>query len=179
MKHQPYLLIFHGILAVGGLISGIMAWLFLPDMLASELRNYTTSLIDSIALSYTWKDAFLPIFHANVMDMLRVFLCGICLLGVPILIVFLFLKCFAIGFTACVLLQSSILLFITRILFIPVLSIAVIKGCKFSLSLFQNNLQSPMRQLLHYTVLFAGLLVCVLLVSIVDGLANYYYLGHR
>jgi len=175
MKHQPYLVIFCTILSIGGLLSGVFAWLFLPDMLSDELRRYVLSSFQTMT-AITIKESVLQIIRVNMMDLLRVYLCGVCLLGVPILIIFLFLKCFSIGLSSCLLIQSSVLLFICRLLFVPILWIAVMKAYRFSLSLLTGSIQSPIRQLLQYTAFFAALLLGMIAVSTIDGLAVFYYL---
>ena len=176
MKHQPYFMIFSAVLSIGGLISGIMAWLFLPDTAAAQLHSYTAGQLQTIADSYTWQEILQTIVTGNVMDMLRVYLCGVCLVGIPIMVLFLFLKCFAVGFSVCILAQSSIVLLLSRLLYLPALVFAVMIAYRFSLSLVQNTVQSPVRQLLQYTLMFLGILLCTLLVSGIDSLANIYYL---
>jgi len=100
----------------------------------------------------------------------------VCLVGIPIMILFLFLKCFAVGFSVCILAHSSMVLLLSRLLYLPALVFAVMIAYRFSLSLVQNTVQSPVRQLLQYTLMFLGILLCTLLVSGIDSLANIYYL---
>jgi len=176
MKHQPYLLIFYSILTAGGILSGIAAWLFLPDMLSDALRSYTAGQLQNMA-DYTLQDTIVQVCRANLLDLLRVYLCGLCLVGVPLLILFLFLKCFAVGFSFILLLQSSIPMVLSRLIFIPVLLLAVLKGYRFSLALLSGTQQNAARQWLTYTLYFAALLLCMVLVSAVDGLACYVYLS--
>ena len=76
MKHQPYLVIFCTILSVGGLLSGVFAWLFLPDILSDELRRYVLSSFQTMT-AITIKESVLQIIRVNVMDLLRVYLCGV------------------------------------------------------------------------------------------------------
>ena len=99
MKRQPYLIIVYAILTIGAFLFGIMAWLFLPDMLVDQLRSFINEQMQTASLSSTWKDTVLQILQVNTMDLLRVYLCGLCILGAPLLIVFLFMKCFSIGFS--------------------------------------------------------------------------------
>lgn len=168
----------YGILIGGGFLFGLIAWLLLPDFTVEQLGAYMTGQLQIFAESINLKDSIAIIAKANVIDLLRIYLCGICLVGLPILILFLFLKCFSIGFTACALLQHSFLLFCSRILYIPILFFSVSIACRFSLRMIQNQIEHPLRQLLQYTILFVGLLFCVLLISVLDGCSNYYYLQH-
>ena len=175
MKHQPYLHIIIAILTVGGLLSGILTWLFLPDMLTAELRSYVTTQMYTIGTAISLTESIKAVFCANAIDLMRIYLFGICLAGFPILILFLFLKCFSIGFSFCLLLQPSIVLCLTRLLYVPVLCVAVLTGCRFALQLIQNQIDSPIRRLLQYSVVFAAILIAVLIVSSLDGLSSYYY----
>ena len=175
MKHQPYLHLIIVILSLGGLISGIFAWIFLPDILIAELRSYAAEQIQNIASSLELPQCIKTIFSANALDLLHIYLYGMCLIGLPMLFFFLFIKCFSIGFSCCILLRQSIILCFTRILYVPVLCAAVVLGCRLTLQMIQKQIDSPIRQFMQYTFLFAGLLLCVLLVSSLDGLSSYYY----
>lgn len=176
MNRQPYLIIFYAILTLGAFLFGIMAWLFLPDMLADQLRSYVSGELSAFARAYTWKDCVMQIIRSNLLDLLRVYLCGLCLFGAPILIVFLFMKCFSIGFSACVLLQSSLILLLSRIIFLPVLIVSVSLGCRFAFSLIKNNMQNLLHHILRYSLLFLAIVLLVIMVSVLDGTINYYYL---
>ena len=96
MKHQPYLHLIIVILSLGGLISGIFAWIFLPDILIAELRSYAAEQIQSIASSLELSQCIKTIFSANALDLLHIYLYGMCLIGLPMLFFFLFIKCFSI-----------------------------------------------------------------------------------
>ena len=93
MKHQPYLHLIIVILSLGGLISGIFAWIFLPDILIAELRSYAAEQIQSIASSLELPQCIKTIFSANALDLLHIYLYGMCLIGLPMLFFFLFI-CF-------------------------------------------------------------------------------------
>ena len=175
MKHQPYLHIIIGTVSLGGLLSGIFAWIFLPDVLITELRNYAAGQVQSIASTLELSQCVQTVFSANALDLLRIYLYGMCLIGIPIIFIFLFIKCFSIGFSCCLLLQQSMILCFTRVLYIPVLCAAVVIGCRFALQLIQKQIDSPIRQLIQYTFIFIGLLLCVMLVSGLDALSSYYY----
>lgn len=168
--------IIYGILVGGGFLFGVIAWLFLPDFIVEQLRQYTMEQLQLLSESVGITDGIVAVFRTNIIDLMRVYLCGICLLGLPILILFLFLKCFSIGFVSCMLLQHSFFLFLTRILYIPVLLFAVALSCRFSLRMVQNQMDHPVRQLLQYTLLFVGIALCVLLISVLDGCSSYFYL---
>lgn len=84
-----------------------------------------------------------PIFQSNFMDFVRIYLAGICLLGLPLLVLFLFLKGFSLGFSACFLVTHSPLLLLSRLLYFPVLLAAIAYSCRFSFILLQNRVSSP------------------------------------
>lgn len=176
MKHQPYYVIVYGTLVIGGMVSGILAWLFLPDMLSDSLRSHFAQYFTQLAETATMQEVIWHIFRINFMDLLRIYLCGICLVGIPILVVFLFLKCFSIGFASFILLQSSVWAFCTRVLFIPILLLAALMSHTASKKLLLGKQQNQIHQLVRYTVLYLAVLLFTLLTSILDGIANYYCL---
>ncbi len=176
MMSSSYAKLFYMILIAGGLLFGIIAWLVLPDMAAEQLRQYVTGQLQGSSETALLRDIIGQVMQANAMDLLRIYLCGICLIGAPLLILFLFLKCFSVGFVGFLLLQHSPLLLLSRLLYLPVLFFAVSVGCRFALELLQNSMDSPIRQLLQYTLLFMVLLFAMTLVSAVDGMSSYYYL---
>ena len=164
------------IVTLGGVLFGIAAWLLLPDMLREQLKQYVLLQMQASAETLTPKSAIAQIFQANCIDLLRIYFCGICLLGIPVLILLLFLKCFSIGFVFCILLQHSVLLLFSRLLYIPVVLYAASIAFAFTLELIRNHLHSPIRQLLQYTALFAIIGIAFAVVSVLDGLSSYYYL---
>lgn len=175
MKLQPYLLIICTILAIGGICSGIIAWIVLPDVLNSQLQTYVTEQIQTNSVSLTLRDSITTVLQANSMDIIRVYLFGICLAGIPLLIIFLLIKCFSIGFVICVLLQHSFFLAVTRVLYIPIFIIAAQIAVTFAFKLISNQMDRPIRQLLKYTCIFFFVMLGVFAVSILDGLNCYYY----
>ena len=172
------LLVYLGILAGGGLLFGFFAYVALPDEQVLALQQYLSTQMQTLSTTMPQSEAASRIFRANAMDLLRVYLAGICLLGLPILLILLFIKAFTLGFSACFLLQYSPLLLFTRFLQLPVLLLAAAFGCRFAFLMIQNRLDSPARHLLQYTVLFGLLLVGTFLFSYVDGLSSSQYLYH-
>lgn len=170
------IILLHGVLLLGGLVFGAAAYFCLPEGQAPQLEQYLLSQMQSMAVTTTLTEAAIRVFRANVLDLVRLYLAGICLLGVPLVALFIFLKGFTLGFTACFLLGASPLLLVTRLLFVPLLLAAAALGCRFSWMLVQNRVSSPLRQLAQYTVGFVFLLLLALLCSAADGFANYSYL---
>jgi stage II sporulation protein M len=158
------------------LLFGIAAYFYLPDAEMTQLQQYLLNQLQTLAEATALAEAVRCIFRANLLDLLRIYLAGICLLGIPLLLLFLFLKGFTFGFSACFLLAHSPLLLLTRLLYVPWLVLAAAFGCRFSLLLVQNRVNSPTRQLLQYTITFGLLLALVFLVSMLDGLGVCYYL---
>lgn len=170
------IVLLHGVLLLGGLVFGAAAYFCLPEGQAQQLQQYLLSQMQSLAATTTLTEAAVRVFRANVLDLARLYLAGICLLGVPLIALFLFLKGFTFGFTACFLLGQWPLLLVTRLLAVPLLLAAAALGCRFSWMLVQNRVSSPLRQLAQYTMGFVVLLLLALLFSAVDGFSNYSYL---
>lgn len=170
------MLIFQSILLCSGIVFGIIAYVALPDEQVLALQQYLTAQVQNLTATVTLPETAGRIFRANAMDMVRVYLAGICLLGLPILFLFLFLKGFTFGFVSCFLLRHSPLLIITRFLYLPVFVLAVGFAVRFGFLLIQNRLTSPARQLLEYTITFGLILILALLFSYVDGLGCCHYL---
>ncbi len=170
------LLIFQTILMLSGIIFGLIAYIALSDEQVLTLQQYLATQMQNLTSIVSVSEAVGRIFRANVLDMVRIYLAGICLLGLPILVLFLFLKGFTFGFVSVFLAQHSVLLLLTRFLYLPVFIIAAAIGIRFSYLMLQNRLNSPAKQLLEYTITFAVLLLMVLLCSYADGLSCSHYL---
>lgn len=103
------------------------AW---PEEQILQLQRYLTSQMQTLAGAAGLSEAAGPIFQSNFMDFVRVYLAGICLLGLPLLVLFLFLKGFSLGFSACFLVTHSPLLLLSRLLYFPVLLAAIAYSCR-------------------------------------------------
>lgn len=178
MNRRPYLLIICSIIVIGGLLSGMIAWFLLPEVAAQQLCDYVAAQMHNISSDLTVTDSIKTIIQSNLLDLLRIYLCGICLAGIPLLIIFVFLKMFSIGFICSILLQHSFVMLFTRMLYMPALIIATVFGCQFALKMLQNQLNHPVKQLVIYTSTFLGITCYILFVSILDGLSCYYNFIH-
>ena len=168
------------VVMAGGLLFGILAWLFLPDTSTILLRQYIDEQLISFDQKTTIKESIGLIAQTNATDLVRIFLCGMCVIGVPLVLCFIFIKCFSIGFVTFALIQHSILLFVSRMLYLPILFISMLFACRFGIQLVQGRFNNPLGQLLQYTIIFVGISFLMLFVSTLDGLSNYYYLvGQR
>ena len=170
------MILFHSILVLGGMVSGVIAFFCLPEEQVLALQQYLLVQMQELTGTATLAEAAGRILRANGMDLIRLYLSGACLAGLPLLLLMMFLKGFSFGFTACFLLGHSILLLFTRLLYFPLLIGAAALGCRFNLLMLQNRLSSPLRQLLQYTIAFGGLLLLALLCSYIDGLSCCHYL---
>lgn len=170
------LLVLESLLVVCGLLFGVAAYVCLPEEQVAQLQQYLMVQMQDLSTTATLSEATGRIFRTNFMDFVRIYLAGLCLLGLPLLILFLFLKGFTFGFVAGFLASHSPLLIISRLLYYPVLIAAAAYGIRFSLLLMQNRLSSPVRQLVQYTVTFGLLLILVLIFSYVDGFSSCHYL---
>ncbi len=163
------IMILESVLLLSGVMFGVLAFFCLPEEQILQLQRYLTSQMQTLAGAASLSEAAGPIFQSNFMDFVRIYLAGICLLGLPLLVLFLFLKGFSLGFSACFLVTHSPLLLLSRLLYFPVLLAAIAYSCRFSFILLQNRVSSPARQLLQYTVTFGLLLILVLICSYIDG----------
>ncbi len=163
------LLAFEGFLLLSGMVCGIIGYVALPDELVLRLGEFLNGQMQNLAVACSVSEAAGRIVRANVLDVLRIYLAGICLLGVPVIIGLLFLTGFTFGFTGCFLAFHSVLLIAARMLYLPLLSVAAGIAIRFSWMMLQNRMQSPLRQLAEYTLVFVLLLLLVLAVSYIDG----------
>ncbi len=170
------LLLFQSALVLSGMVFGLIAYAAISDEQLFSLQQYLTTQIQNLVGIGSVGEATGRIFRSNLLDMIRLYLAGSCLLGLPLLILFLFLKGFTFGFVSCFLFQHSVLLLLSRFLYLPLFVLATAIGIRFSYLILQNRLSSPARQLLEYTVTFGVLLVLTLLCSYVDGLSCHYFL---
>lgn len=169
-------ILLHSFLLLSGFLFGLAAYFCLPEEQILALQQYLIVQLQDFSTTATLAETAGRVFRANAMDFVRIYLAGICLLGVPLILLFLFLKGFTFGFVACFLLAHSPLLLLSRLLYFPSLIAAAVLGVRFSRMLAQNQASSPLRQLLQYTVGFVFLLILVLLLSCMDGLSSYHYL---
>lgn len=168
-------LLLHGLLAVSGFCFGLIAYVCLDAAQVQTLWEYLAAQLDNLSAAAS-PELLRRVFCANLEDLARVYLAGLCLIGLPVLALFLFLKGFTLGFTACFLLRGSVFLLLSRLPFFPLLILAAATGSRFSLLLLQNRLDSPLRQLLQYTVAFAALLALAFLCSWLDAASCQHYL---
>lgn len=170
------LLILESLLVICGLLFGLAAYFCLPEEEIAQLQQYLLVQMQDLSGTVTLSEAAGRIFRANFMDFVRIYLAGLCLLGLPLLILFLFLKGFTFGFVAGFLIGHSPLLIFSRLLYYPLFMAAAAYGIRFSFLLMQNRMSSPVRQLVQYTVTFGLLLILVLIFSYVDGFSSCHYL---
>lgn len=170
------IILLHSFLLFSGFLFGLMAYFCLPEEQILTLQQYMLAQMQDLSATATLAETASRVFRSNAMDLVRVYLAGLCLLGIPLILLFLFLKGFTFGFVACFLLAHSPLLLLSRLFYFPPLIAAAVLGFRFSLMLVQNRASSPLRQLLQYTIGFVFLLLCLLLFSFIDGFSSYHYL---
>lgn len=171
------LFVFEGFLLISGVVFGIIGYFTIPDELIATLGEFLNGQMQNLAGVCSISEAALRIGRANVLELLRVYLTGICLLGVPILILLLFIKGFTFGFAGCFLVSHSFLLIITRFLCLPLFAAAAAIAIRFSWMMLQNRMQRPPGQLIEYTLAFLAMLVLVLAASLIDGFCCARYLA--
>lgn len=166
------LLTLNAILMICGAAFGIIAYFCLSPEQTSLLQQYLGQSLSGAAASMKIEQAVQAIFQANGLDLLRLYFLGICLLGLPLIFLFLFVKGFTLGFLCCFLFEKSLLLVLIRGIYFPVLAFAATYSCRFSSILLTNQISNPLRQLTQYTIVFLVLLVLFLLLSYCDALIS-------
>lgn len=171
------ILAFELFLVISGIVCGIIGYAALPDELVLRLCDFLTGQMQNLRAVCSAEEAVGRIVRANSVELLRVYLAGLCILGVPILILLLYVKGFTFGFAGCFLLSHSVLLLVSRLLYVMVFTAAVAMAIRFSWILLQNRMQSLFRQLLQYSAVFLVLFLLILAASYVDGLCCARYLA--
>lgn len=166
-----------GFLLISGMVCGIIGYAALPDELVLRLCDFLTGQMQNLRAVCSAEEAVGRIVRANSVELLRVYLAGLCIVGVPILILLLYVKGFTFGFAGCFLLSHSVLLLVSRLLYVMVFTAAVAMAIRFSWILLQNRMQSLFRQLLQYSAVFLVLFLLILAASYVDGLCCARYLA--
>lgn len=167
---------FEGFLLLSGMVCGIIGYVVLPDELVLSLGEFLNGQMQNLRDVCSVQEAASRIVHANVLELLRVYLAGACLLGLPILVLLLFLKGFTFGFTGCFLLSHSFLLIIGRFFYLPVFAASAALAVRFSWMLLKSRTANTPRQLFEYSFVFVLLLLLALLVSYADGFCCARYL---
>lgn len=171
------LFMMQGFLLISGMVCGIIGYAALPDELMLKLGDFLTGQMQNLRAVCSAEEAVGRIVRANSVELLRVYLAGLCILGVPILILLLYVKGFTFGFAGCFLLSHSVLLLVSRLLYVMVFAAATALAVRFSWILLQNRMQSLFRQLLEYSAVFLLLFLLILAASYVDGLCCARYLA--
>ena len=171
------ILAFELFLVISGMVCGIIGYAALPDELVLRLCDFLTGQMQNLRAVCSAEEAVGRIVRANSVELLRVYLAGLCIVGVPILILLLYVKGFTFGFAGCFLLSHSVLLLVSRLLYVMVFTAAVAMAIRFSWILLQNRMQSLFRQLLQYSAVFLVLFLLILAASYVDGLCCARYLA--
>ena len=171
------LFMMQGFLLISGMVCGIIGYAALPDELVLKLGDFLTGQMQNLRAVCSAEEAVGRIVRVNSVELLRVYLAGLCILGVPILILLLYVKGFTFGFAGCFLLSHSVLLLVSRLLYVMVFTAAVAMAIRFSWILLQNRMQSLLRQLLEYSAVFLLLFLLILAASYVDGLCCARYLA--
>lgn len=176
-----YLLTFSVFIA--GLVFGILACSFLQTDKLSMLNQYFMEQLNLIALSKGQGIASKIAIEANIMDIGTLSFLGLCLIGIPFIILFIFVKGFSIGFVSCFLIMTSgwqsmqsvfISIFIPKLLYIPVLLLAAYYGIKFSYTMAVTVWPGLLRALLKYLAVMAIIIVVVTILGYLEGVLSIY-----
>lgn len=163
------MVIYNGLVMISGVFFGVIAYFCLPAAQLALIQDFFGQSIQEIASTLRRGAAIYSIFQTNLMDILRLYFFGLCLVGLPLLFVFIFAKGFSLGFFCCFLSGQSLLLTGVQLCYLPVYIFAGSWATYFALLLLRNRMENPVGQAVQYTILFILLTLLLLALSCLDG----------
>ena len=82
------IILLHSFLLFSGFLFGLAAYFCLPEEQNLALQQYLTVQMQDLSATATLVETAGRVFRSNTMDFVRVYLAGICLLGVPLILLF-------------------------------------------------------------------------------------------
>ncbi|NLW06403.1 MAG: stage II sporulation protein M, partial [Clostridia bacterium] len=164
-----------------GIIAGTVSVHFLEPEQNARLASYLDSILaqfDSTAASID--QAFYQVFSSAFKEIGLIWFLGLTVLGMPLIITFIFLKGFILGFTVGLLVLekafsgiafSLLAILPPNLIHIPVIIIAAVLGLAFSLNLLRGQRYGGG---LTGLISYSGLMVLVMLVIMAGGLIEIY-----
>lgn len=168
--------LYNALLIGCGIVFGVLAYFCLPDSQALAVQNFWFQSIQNIAGQMLKDTVILQIFQQKFAELLRIYFFGLCLLGVPLLFIVVFIQGFSLGFLFCFLGGQSVLLAILQMCYIPIYLSGTTLAVSFAQILQRNQMDNPWRQIIKYTFYFIFLMVATFLLSCLDGLISIYIL---
>lgn len=146
-KRNKKLLLFFLGLALIGVLSGSLFFLFMNDIDQSLVKDYIESFINTINEDkLIYFDTFKNTFLSNLLYSFFIFVLGISIVGLPIILFCYFIKSFIIGFSLSSFVFTygikgslfSVIYFIPNLFYFIVYTILSLFAIKVSILLFSN-----------------------------------------
>lgn len=160
------------VLIFTGMCFGVFAYFGLSETQSLILQDFFTQSTQQIVADMPKNLVIEQIVRQNFSEMGRMYLFGLCLLGVPILFIIVFIQGFSFGFLCCFLGGQSVFLPLIQFCYLPVYVGAASVAVSFARILLYNQIDNPWRQVVKYTFYFFLILLVVFLLSCLDGLIS-------
>ena len=185
IRTHAHLYVFTTVLFVVGIVFGSVVVAILDDVqrhsLLLQLQNFVTALNGNHVAppaTVTWDR-----IASNIKLIGIIWILGLSIIGLPVIIIILFLKGFVVGFTVGFLVEqwaTKGLLFAIaavlpqNILLIPAFVFASVAGIAFSLKLVQSRFYQRGGSLYHHFLSYSGLTLLVAVVIVVAAFIEGY-----
>jgi len=163
-----------GGLLLAGVILGILASQVLNEQIRTQLGQELMTLTpqdEGVMLS-------LNILESNTWEIIKLYLCGLCLIGVILIPLYSFFKGFSFGFTCSFFITQNpwanmlipvIAVIIPQALLLPVIFGVTILTFKMSIAIFYMHGAELFKEILRLTVFIVGLLLLSGMISFING----------
>lgn len=183
LQEHAKLFVFTIVLFIVGVVFGAIVVNALADGQKTDLFNYLKGFFALVNDNHLADSAYVT-WHSiatNIKLLGLIWILGLSIIGLPVIVVLLFLKGFTIGFTVGFLVDNfaskglmfAILAVLPQnIIIVPSLLIAGVAGIAFSLMLVRSRFTQNMplyQKFLAYTLLILTLGVCLVLASFIEG----------
>ncbi|BCJ85829.1 stage II sporulation protein M [Effusibacillus dendaii] len=183
IQENSKLIIYTIVLFIVGVIFGSIVVSALADGQKTDLFNYLKGFFGLVNDNQLPDSAYVT-WHkiiTNLKMLGLIWVLGLSIIGLPLIVVLMFLKGFTIGFTVGFLVDKfagkGLLFAIMAVLpqnliLVPALVLAGVAGIAFSLMLVRSRFAPEMslyQKFLKYTILFLILVGCMIVASFVEG----------
>ena len=163
-----------GAIVLGGVLCGMLAAGILDPQTCRELGQDVAEYYPTLS----GKELSLNILKTNLAEIFKVYFCGLCLLGIVIIPLYLFLKSFNLGFFVLFMLTQNPwqdwkivcgAVLAPQLLLFPLLIAASWQMFQMSFSLFYYSRRELMKEILAKSGLMLILTLLTMLISLIIG----------
>ncbi|MDK2984679.1 MAG: stage sporulation protein [Clostridia bacterium] len=167
-----------------GIIFGALGLKALGVHEYQDLNDYFQSFISSLG---QWEVSTISIAQRTIFNHLKtifiVWFLGLTVIGIPIILIIMFVRGFVLGFTVGFIVQQRaaggiIFAFLTvlppNLFLVPVFIVAAVSALSFSLGLIKGRLKSGWGGISHFLVTYSALMLFLGLIAIVGALLEAY-----